>query len=181
MYLYFSVGMYIITVLSHSDSCMYWFLAYIREGISDVRIYVAVASPYPRDRSVIGWYLSLGSNILSTSSWQINDVLNYSWRAWVLNIHSNRKCGVIYSFLAIISLDPETLLSFQLLPVIPSIKYFVSWVGNLPYPSSYYHRFTLYHHIILGKYNLGVHNSSLQQIQPLHLEARHHKLNHLYT
>ena len=24
MYLYFSVGMYITTVLSHSDSCMYW-------------------------------------------------------------------------------------------------------------------------------------------------------------
>jgi len=39
-----------------------------------------------------------------------------------LNIHSNRKCGVIYSFLAIFSLNPETLLSFsfQLLPVIPS-------------------------------------------------------------
>ena len=39
-----------------------------------------------------------------------------------MNIHSNRKCGVIYSFLAIFFLDPETLLSFsfQLLPIIPS-------------------------------------------------------------
>jgi len=39
-----------------------------------------------------------------------------------LDIHSNHKCGVIYSFLAIYFLDPETLLSFsfQLLPVILS-------------------------------------------------------------
>ena len=27
-------------------------LAYIREGISDLRIYVAVTSPYPQDRGV---------------------------------------------------------------------------------------------------------------------------------
>ena len=52
MYLYFSVGMYIITVLPHSDSCLYWCLAYIRKGISDLCIYVAVISSYPRDRGV---------------------------------------------------------------------------------------------------------------------------------
>ena len=32
---------------------LYWCLVYIREGISDLRIYVAVTSPYPRDRGVI--------------------------------------------------------------------------------------------------------------------------------
>ena len=39
-------------VLPYSDFCLYWCLAYIREGISDLRIYVAVTSPYPRDRGV---------------------------------------------------------------------------------------------------------------------------------
>ena len=52
MYLYFSIGIYITTVLSHSDSCLYWCLAYIHEGISDMRIYVTVTSPYPRDLGV---------------------------------------------------------------------------------------------------------------------------------
>jgi len=52
MYLYFSVGMYITTVLSHSNSYLYWCLAYICEAISDLRIHVAVTSPYPRDRGV---------------------------------------------------------------------------------------------------------------------------------
>jgi len=109
-------------IFLNSDSYLYWCLVYIREGISDLRIYVAVMSPYPRDRGVTRWYQSLGSNIFSTISGQINEILICSWRAWILNIHSNRKCGVIYPFLAISSLDPETLLSFsvQLLPVIPS-------------------------------------------------------------
>ena len=44
--------MYIITVLSYSNSYLYWCLAYIHEGISDLRIYVAVTSPYPWDRFV---------------------------------------------------------------------------------------------------------------------------------
>jgi len=120
MYLYISVGMYITTVLPHSDSYLYECLAYIRKGIFDLRIYIAVTSPYLPDRGVIGWYQSLSSNILSTTSWQIIDVLICSWRAQILNIHSNRKCGIIYSFFAIFSLNLETLLSFsfQLLPVI---------------------------------------------------------------
>jgi len=114
MYLYFSVGMYITAVLLHSDSFLYWCLAYICEGISALRIYVTVTSPYPRDQGITGWYQSLGSQIFSTTSWQINDILICSWRARVLNIHSNRKCGVIYSFLTIFSLDPETFSIFFL-------------------------------------------------------------------
>ena len=39
-------------LLPYSDSCLYWCLAYIRQGISDLRIYVAVTSPYPRERGV---------------------------------------------------------------------------------------------------------------------------------
>ena len=31
---------------------MYWGLAYVREGISALRMYVVVASPYPRDWGV---------------------------------------------------------------------------------------------------------------------------------
>jgi len=62
MYLYFSVRMYITTVLSHSDSCLYWCLAYIREGISDLHIYVAVTSPYPRDRGVTHHYTTRRSS-----------------------------------------------------------------------------------------------------------------------
>jgi len=36
------------------------------EGISDLRIHVAVTSLYLRDQDVTGWYHSLGSHILST-------------------------------------------------------------------------------------------------------------------
>jgi len=95
---------------------------YIYEGIFALRIYVAITSPYPWDPGVTSWYQSLGSHIFSTTSWQINDILICNWRAQVLDIHSNRKCGVIYFFLAIYFLDPETLLSFslQLFPDIPS-------------------------------------------------------------
>jgi len=39
-------------VFSYSDSCLYWYLAYICEDIFDLRIYVTVTSPYPWDRGV---------------------------------------------------------------------------------------------------------------------------------
>ena len=39
-------------VLSYSDSYLYWYLAYICEGIFHLRIYVTVTSPYPRNRGV---------------------------------------------------------------------------------------------------------------------------------
>jgi len=39
-------------VFLNSDSYLYWYLAYIREGIFDLRIYVAVTSSYLRDRGV---------------------------------------------------------------------------------------------------------------------------------
>ena len=49
-----SVRMYITIVLPYSDSCpcWWWYLAYICEGISVMRIYDTVTSPYPRDRGV---------------------------------------------------------------------------------------------------------------------------------
>ena len=49
--------MYIIIMLSYSDSFLYWCLAYIREGIFDLRINVAVTSPYPWDRDVTNIYI----------------------------------------------------------------------------------------------------------------------------
>ena len=52
MYLYCCIGIYITHVILHSDSYLYGCLAYICEGIFDLRIYVAVTSPYPRDRDV---------------------------------------------------------------------------------------------------------------------------------
>jgi len=48
-------------VFRNTDSCLYWCLAYICEGIFDLHIYVAVTSPHPRDRGVtlsISWTLS---------------------------------------------------------------------------------------------------------------------------
>ena len=48
MYLYYFVGMYITTVLLYSDSCLYWCLAYICEGIFALRMYVTIAIPYCR-------------------------------------------------------------------------------------------------------------------------------------
>jgi len=106
--------------LPYSDSCLYWCLAYIREGISNLRIYVAVTSSYPRDRGVTGWYQSLGSHILSTSRWQINGKEVCNWNTRVLVIQSNYKCRVIYPFFLIHFLNPETFnplpSSFFLLP-----------------------------------------------------------------
>jgi len=52
VYLYYFIRMYITTVFSHSDSCLYWCLAYICGGISALRIYIAVTSLYPQDRCV---------------------------------------------------------------------------------------------------------------------------------
>jgi len=71
-------------VLPYSNSSLYLCLAYVCEGISDLRIYVTVTSPYPRDRGVKGWYQRLGSHILSSSWWQINGKEIYNWNAWVL-------------------------------------------------------------------------------------------------
>ena len=34
VYLYYYIEIYIITVLSYSDSSLYWYLAYVCEGIS---------------------------------------------------------------------------------------------------------------------------------------------------
>jgi len=101
-------------VLSYSDSCLYWCLAYIREGIYDLCIYVTVTSPYPRDRGVTWWYQSLGSHLLSTSRRQINDKEICNWNIRVLIIQSNYKCRVIS-----LSSDPSFNLltsSFFLLP-----------------------------------------------------------------
>jgi len=94
-------------VLSYSDSYLYWCLAYIREGSSDLCIYVTVTSLYPWDRGVRGWYQSLGSYILCTSRWQINGKEICNWNAWVLVIQSNYKYRVIYSFLIIFPLIPN--------------------------------------------------------------------------
>ena len=52
VYLYYFIGIYIISVLLYSDSCMYWCLAYVCEGISTLRMYLVVASLYLWDRDV---------------------------------------------------------------------------------------------------------------------------------
>jgi len=111
-------------VLPYSDSCLYWCLAYIRKDLSDLRIYVAVTSSYPRDRGVIGWYQSLGSRILSTSRRRINGKEICNWNTRVLVIQSNYKCRVIYLFFLTHFLNPETFnllpSSFFLLPLQPT-------------------------------------------------------------
>ena len=97
---------------------------YICEGIYALRIYVAITSPYPWDRGVIGWYKSLGSDFQYISR-QINVILICNWRARVLTIHSNYKYEVIYSFLIVHSLKHEIfhLFIFQFFfPVIFSLN-----------------------------------------------------------
>jgi len=44
--------MYITIVLPYSDSCMYWYLAYVCEGIFIMHIYVTVTSPYSWDQGI---------------------------------------------------------------------------------------------------------------------------------
>ena len=57
-------------VFSNSDSCLYWCLVYVREGISDLHIYVVVTSPYPQDRGVTyePWKL-ISTSLPSYISW----------------------------------------------------------------------------------------------------------------
>jgi len=64
-------------------------------------MYVAVGTPYPRERGATGWYQSLGSHTFSTASLQINVGLICNWVTRVIAIHSNYKYKVIYSFLEI--------------------------------------------------------------------------------
>jgi len=104
---YYFIGMYNIIILLYFDSCLYWCLAYICEGISALRIYVAVTSSYSRDRGVTWWYQSLGSQTFSTTSRQINVILICNWDARVLVIHSNDKCEFIHFLLEIHSWTPN--------------------------------------------------------------------------
>ena len=102
-------------LLPYSDSCLYWCLAYIREGISDLRIYVAVTSPYPPGSGRYRVVSEPRLYILSTSRRQVNGKGICNWNAWVLVIQSNYKCRVIYSFLIILPLIPNP---FHLSPVL---------------------------------------------------------------
>jgi len=100
-YLYFYVGMYIITYFRTLISILFWCLAYIRDGTIALRMYVAVVSSYSWDRDATGWYQSLGSHTFSATSQQINVGLICNWVTQVIVIHSNHKYKVIYSFLEI--------------------------------------------------------------------------------
>jgi len=67
-YLYFCVGMYIITYFRTLIPVLYWCLAYIRNGTIALCMYVAVVSPYPWDRGATGWYQSIGSYLQYSQS-----------------------------------------------------------------------------------------------------------------
>ena len=76
-------------------------------------MYVTIGSPYLPVRGVTGWYQILASHSFSTSRRQINERLICNWSAWDMVIQSNCKYKVIYSFLIILLLNPETLQSFH--------------------------------------------------------------------
>ena len=86
-------------VLPHSDSWLYWCLAYIREGIFDLCIYVTVTSPYLRDRGVTyttNWscpyltdllvvrFCNILPWILMSRSWSLEHVR--AWNLWILSV-----------------------------------------------------------------------------------------------
>ena len=99
-------------VLLYSNSSNVLMLSVHKRGILTLYMYVAVVSPYPSGRGIIGWYQSL-VHAFNRSSQQINVRLICNWNARVLVIHSNHKYKVIYSFLEIHSLNPETPLLFH--------------------------------------------------------------------
>ena len=84
----------------------YFCSVYVCGGISALRIYVAVTSPYPQDRGVTWWYQRLGSHIFCITSRQINVILICNWSAWVLAIHFNYKYDVVFSPLISIPWNP---------------------------------------------------------------------------
>ena len=67
VYLYWIIRMYITTVFPYTDSCMYWCLAYICEGIFILHIYVAVTSPYRGTGHYTEWVLRIGMKL---SAWE---------------------------------------------------------------------------------------------------------------
>ena len=72
-------------LLPYSDSCLYWCLAYMREGSSDLRIYVAVTSPYPWNRGVTKtqqWNHPLINQQSSTFKAQRDHSLVESWEGF---------------------------------------------------------------------------------------------------
>ena len=72
-------------VFSNSDSYMYWCLAYICEGIFELRIYVVVTSPYPQDRGVINIMNKTGT-IITTLHRVNGDTIPLSH---IVNQHAN--------------------------------------------------------------------------------------------
>jgi len=72
MYLYYFVRMYITTVLLYSDSCLYWCLAYICEGIFALRMYVTIVIPYSQDRGITPFEGAHSSLAFYQTSWISN-------------------------------------------------------------------------------------------------------------
>ena len=87
MYLYFSVGMYITTVLSYFDSCLYWYLAYIRKGISD-RVYTSQWRLCTRE---------IGASHLSLRTWQNSWYRPASTLRSGLSSMASRRTIIIFS------------------------------------------------------------------------------------
>ena len=67
----------------YSDSCLYWCLAYIREGIFDLHIYVAVTSPYPWD-----WGVTVYIDDMLVKSLECSNHMKNFWEAFAFL----RKC-----------------------------------------------------------------------------------------
>jgi len=66
--------MYITIVLPFSDSCMYWCLAYVCEGIFILCMYVTVTYPYPKGVTISCHTWIVIDMILSRGMWDVWEV-----------------------------------------------------------------------------------------------------------
>ena len=90
-------------VFLYSDSFLYWCLAYIREGISDLCIYVVVTSPYPPDQGIIE---KKEKNVISFmildyfyTTWKLSQIpLNPSPISYILYLESSNVNNFIYGY-----------------------------------------------------------------------------------
>jgi len=86
-------------VLPYSDSYLYWYLAYIHEGIFDLRIFIAVPSPYPRDRGITHYLISPHTEVVLTvelhhinPQWMWIHGFHRSLSPAILSTDSSRQC-----------------------------------------------------------------------------------------
>jgi len=114
-------------VLSYSNSCLYWCLKYMCEGIFDLHIYVEVMSLYPQNRGVTVQAYALTSSICPECKLMV--------KKFATGLHESRLYSPTTSTELSISswsslpwfLSPFLLFIFSFLSFLYQLKIWIDW------------------------------------------------------